>query len=289
MERADIELIFSNPNDAVKAKKIAEAMITVFYQNDREWLPFDDMEKENADGWLHYPGRYVEHEDVSALKWLWYNYRDEYRKSGRRGKFTGTPNADAEEMLGRMKCSGGRLLLEDCDDIEGARMIEHRYFDDFFSMFCFLIAAYLPEATFEGMRRATVDGYAKRYLTHAAYDGSRLTFEQMEGMPVYAAIIVAWTREEDKFVKSCRKFPFVRVELITEDCEAVEQDAGISDWIRGVNDVKMEMVSAQLKFMHASYPFIRIDAASTEICEKYARELEGILEERGFRYRSLSF
>ena len=255
MERADIELIFSNPNDAVKAKKIAEAMITVFYQNDREWLPFDDMEKENADGWLHYPGRYVEYEDVSALKWLWYNYRDEYRKSGRRGKFTGTPNADAEEMLGRMKCSG----------------------------------AYLPEATFEGMRRATVDGYAKRYLTHAAYDGSRLTFEQMEGMPVYAAIIVAWTREEDKFVKSCRKFPFVRVELITEDCEAVEQDAGISDWIRGVNDVKMEMVSAQLKFMHASYPFIRIDAASTEICEKYARELEGILEERGFRYRSLSF
>ena len=285
MERADIELIFSNPNDAVKAKKIAEAMISVFYQNDREWLPFDDMEKENADGWLHYPGRDVEYEEVSALKWLWYNYRDEYRKSGRRGRFTGTPNADAEEVLGRMKCSGGRLVLEDCGDIEGTRMIEHHYFEDFFSMLCFIIAAYVPEAAFEGMRRAAVDGYAQRYLTHAVYDGSRLTFEQMEGMPVYATIIVSWTREEDKFVKSCRRFPFVRVELITEDCEAVENDAGIRDWIRGVNEVKMEMVSAQLKFLHASYPFIRIDAASGEICEKYARELVGILEEEGFRYR----
>ena len=285
MERTDIEFVFSNPNDVIRARKIAEAMISVFYQNGREWLPLYDMEKVNADGWIHYPGRYAEHEDVSALKWLWFNYRDEYRKSGRRGKFTGTPNADAEEMLGKMKCSGGRLVLDDCGDIEGARMIEHRYFDDFFSMFCFIIAAYLPEAAFEGMRRATVDGYAQRYLTHAVYDGSRLTFEQMEGMPVYATIIVAWTREEDKFVKSCRRFPFARVELITEDCETVKQDAGIRDWICGVNYVKMEMVSAQLKFMHASYPLIRIDAASGEICEKYAHKLRGILEEKGIRYR----
>ena len=38
------------------------------------------MEKVNADGWIHYPGRYAAYESVSALKWLWFNYRDEYRK-----------------------------------------------------------------------------------------------------------------------------------------------------------------------------------------------------------------
>ena len=55
MERTDIELIFTNSDAALRARRIAEAMITVFYLNDREWLPFDDMKKENADGWLHYP------------------------------------------------------------------------------------------------------------------------------------------------------------------------------------------------------------------------------------------
>lgn len=284
MERTDIEFVFSNPNDVIRARKIAEAMISVFYQNGREWLPLYDMEKVNADGWIHYPGRYAEHEDVSALKWLWFNYRDEYRKSGRRGMSGSARNEDAERILRKMKRDGCRLILEDCDDIEGTRLIEHRYFEDFFSMFCFLIAAYLPGATFEGMRRAEINGYAKQYLTHAVYDGSRLTFEQMEGRPVYATLIVSWTREGDKLFKSCGRFAYARVELITEDCEAVRNDKEIAAWLCKVNDVQMEMVSARLKFTHAYYPLIMIYAPSRAICEKYAKELSEILKEKEFRH-----
>ena len=80
MERTDIELIFTNSDAALRARRIAEAMITVFYLNDREWLPFDDMKKENADGWLHYPERYARYEEVSSFRILWYDYQNEYRQ-----------------------------------------------------------------------------------------------------------------------------------------------------------------------------------------------------------------
>ena len=287
MERTDIELVFANPEDALRARRIAEAMITVFYLNGREWLPFDDMKKENADGWLHYPGRYVGYENVSSFKILWHYYQDEYRRA-RTGARVHVQDEQAKKILRQMRRDGSRLIIEDCDYIDIERMIENQYFEDFFSMLCFLMAARFPDAAFEGMRRASIRGYAKRLLTHAVYDGKKLTFEQMEGDPVYATIIVSWTRVEGMFVKSSMRFPFIRVELITEDHEGVEQDKEIEEWIRCVNDVKMEMVSAQLRFMHASYPSIMIDASSREICEKYWGSLLELLTEKGYRTETFS-
>ena len=287
MERTDIELVFSNPEDALRARRIAEAMITVFYLNDREWLPFDDMKKENADGWLHYPARYAQYEEVSSFNILWYTYQNEYRQVRTRMRGYAQENP-AAKILGQMRRDGNRLIIEDCDDIDFERSIETHYFGDFFCMFCFIVAARFPDAAFEGMKRATVRGYAKRYVTHAVYDGKKLTFEQMEGSPVYATFIVSWARVENRFIKSSMRFPFIRVELITEDHEGVEQDKEIEEWIRSVNDVKMEMVSAQLRFMHASYPMIMIDASSREICEKYCRSLLELLTEKGYRTETFS-
>ena len=291
MERTDIELIFTNSDAALRARRIAEAMITVFYLNDREWLPFDDMKKENADGWLHYPERYAQYEEVSSFKILWYTYQNEYRQVRTRMRGYARGNAQenpAANILRQMRRDGSRLIIEDCDDIDLERSIETHYFGDFFCMFCFIMAARFPDAAFEGMKRATVRGYAKRYVTHAVYDGKKLTFEQMEGSPVYATCIVSWTRVENRFVKRSMSFPFIRVELITEDSEGVEQDKEIEAWIRSVNDVKMEMVSAQLRFMHASYPMIMIDASSREICEKYCRSLLELLTEKGYRTETFS-
>ena len=262
-------------------------MITVFYLNDREWLPFDDMKKENADGWLHYPARYAQYEEVSSFNILWYTYQNEYRQVRTRMRGYAQENP-AAKILGQMRRDGNRLIIEDCDDIDFERSIETHYFGDFFCMFCFIVAARFPDAAFEGMKRATVRGYAKRYVTHTVYDGKKLTFEQMEGSPVYATFIVSWTRVENRFIKSSMRFPFIRVELITEDHEGVEQDKEIEEWIRSVNDVKMEMVSAQLRFMHASYPMIMIDASSREICEKYCRSLLELLTEKGYRTETFS-
>ena len=287
MERTDIELVFTNSDAALRARRIAEAMITVFYLNDREWLPFDDMKKENADGWLHYPERYAQYEEVSSFNILWYTYQNEYRQVRTRMRGYAQENP-AAKILGQMRRDGNRLIIEDCDDIDFERSIETHYFGDFFCMFCFIVAARFPDAAFEGMKRATVRGYAKRYVTHTVYDGKKLTFEQMEGSPVYATCIVSWTRVENRFIKSSMRFPFIRVELITEDHEGVEQDKEIEEWIRSVNDVKMEMVSAQLRFMHASYPMIMIDASSREICEKYCRSLLELLTEKGYRTETFS-
>ena len=287
MERTDIELVFTNSDAALRARRIAEAMITVFYLNDREWLPFDDMKKENADGWLHYPERYAQYEEVSSFNILWYTYQNEYRQVRTRMRGYAQENP-AAKILGQMRRDGNRLIIEDCDDIDFERSIETHYFGDFFCMFCFIVAARFPDAAFEGMKRATVRGYAKRYVTHTVYDGKKLTFEQMEGSPVYATCIVSWTRVENRFIKSSMRFPFIRVELITEDHEGVEQDKEIEEWIRSVNDVKTEMVSAQLRFMHASYPMIMIDASSREICEKYCRSLLELLTEKGYRTETFS-
>lgn len=287
MERTDIELIFTNSDAALRARRIAEAMITVFYLNDREWLPFDDMKKENADGWLHYPERYARYEEVSSFRILWYDYQVEYRQARTRMRGHSQENP-AAKILGQMRRDGNRLVIEDCDDIDLERSIETHYFGDFFCMFCFIVAARFPDAAFEGMKRATVRGYAKRYVTHAVYDGKKLTFEQMEGSPVYATFIVSWTLVENRFVKSSMRFPFIRIDLITEDSEGVEQDKEIEAWIRSVNDAKMEMVSAQLRFMHASYPMIMIDASSREICEKYCSSLLELLAEKGYRTETFS-
>ena len=281
----DIEIIFSHPEDLLKAKRMAKTVVKVYYQNNFEFLPFADMKKENADGWMHYPGRYVRYEKVRDFEALWMDYRMEDRP--RRGA-TEKPNQEkAKVMLRNLSSQGNRLVFCDCGAIQEERLIEHNYFEDFFSLFCFLLAVTNPDHSFEGMRRMVEpQSYVKRVLTHAVYDGTTLTFEQMEGDPVYATDLVSWTRRDDRFWKNSHQFPFIRVELITEDRHGIMQDAELNEWVRSVNDVEMEMVSAELCLLNAAfnkYPHVMIRAASRAVCVRYRDELSTFMAKKGIQ------
>ena len=116
------------------------------------------------------------------------------------------------------------------------------YFEDFFCMYCLIMAAAFPTTSFEGMLRMDSPGtYAKRILTHAVYDRSSLDFEQLEGNPVYHSIILSWVRSDHRLVKRKMSFPAFHVSILADDREAVRQDEEIDQWIRSVNDVEMEL------------------------------------------------
>ncbi len=287
--QTDIELIFEAPEGLRKARIIAETMIRVYFLNGCNFLPFDDMQPENADGWIHYPSRHVRYEKISAFKNLWTDYKMANLRASRSGAADSTYTEKAEELKRHIKMEGSRFLFSDCSAIEDNRLIENRYFEDFFSMLCLILAAVFPEVRFAGMCRSfNPESYEKKTLTHVTWDGNVLTFEQMEGDPVYATLILSWTRIDNKLMKSSRPFPFIRVDIITDDIDQVEQDEKLNQWVNKVNDVKMEMVSATLRFLHASFPHIMIEAASRKLCEKYRDELLALSAAQGYETKCFS-
>ena len=155
-------------------------------------------------------------------------------------------------------------------------------------MLCLIFAAVRRDSILEGMCRSVKpDTYEKRTLTHAVWDGKTLAFEQMEGFPVFATRIVTWTRIDDKFIKSSRRFPSACVVIKEDDKNRVRNDAKLAQWISGVNDVKMEMAAADLAFLHASFPRVMIYAASGDVCLKYRDALLVLLSENGYAYECL--
>ncbi len=287
--RTDIEIIFSVASGAMKARDTAKALIWGFYKNGREFLRFADTEKQNADGWRHYPERYVKSEAVHDFKCLWHEYWSIYRDIRRKGADEIPRNEEAEELAGRITRRGNRLEISDFSGPWENENIANLYFEDFFSMLVFMLASEFPEITFEGMKRLQDPDSRSKYsrtLTHAVYDGETLTFEQMEGDPVYYAYTVSWMRDEDRFIKSEQTFPSVRVDILADDHESVRNDAELDEWIRGVNDVDMEMAAAELCFKHESvnpYPHVVITGASQEICTRYCEELLELLSDKGYR------
>ena len=319
MERSDIGIRFSKRSSAVRARETAKAMVWGYYQNGREYFPFDDMKKENADGWLHYPGRYVGCEKMSAFTALYGEYRMNYRRSSGRGTGDMSNREEAEEMIRHISTIGDCFVFEDCADVGDNHQIEHFYFEDFFSMLCFLLASTCPDEKFEGMERHTGTGYSKRILTHAVYDGETLRFEQLEGDPVYNTLIVSWARNGDDFVKRSLAFPSIRVDIRTDEHEAIRQDEQLAGWITSVNDIRMikgekidrktnpealldavydrgvngevDMVSAELCFKHPSfnpYPYVMLNAASRDVCERLRDELSSMLTVKGYKTKSFS-
>ena len=137
-----IEIVFSEERGATQARSMAETMISVFCRNDYEFLPFDDMKLENADGWLHYPSRRARYESVGALQELWRRYQMEYRGL----KASGTDyahNENAQRLLGPARIEGSRIVF--CESIIGqTRDVGGRYFEDFFSMLCFFLVVKSP-------------------------------------------------------------------------------------------------------------------------------------------------
>lgn len=286
-EKTEISLSFSSTDSARRAYRTAKTVIFVYYHNNYRYLPFDEMKLENADGWLHYPPRYVRREKLSAFRNLWTDYRLRHREMSRARGRDALHDDEAEQQIDHIRLEGRRLVIHD-SDIAQNRLIENHYFEDFYSLLCFLLVATSPDQPFEGMCRSVGSGYAKRVLTHAVYDGKTLTFEQMEGDPVYGTSLVAWTLQDDMLIKRSMKFPFIRVELVTGKCDEVERDERLGSWIQRVNDVHMEMVSAELCFRHASFPYVMIYGATRAICEKYRDELLSLLADRNYRTRLFS-
>ena len=301
MERTDIEIRFSEGSGAARAREIAKAMVWGYYKNGCEYLPFDDMKKENADGWRHYPGRYAGSEKVSAFTALCSEYRMDYRRSSRGGASGFPHQEEARELISHIRRDEDCFVFEDCDAIGSNHQIGNYYFEDLFSMLCFFLASTSPDDTFEGMERRSGTGYSKRILTHAVYDGKTLRFEQMEGDPVYSTLIVSWTRSSDRFVKRSLEFPFIRVDIKTKDHDALERDEELAEWIRSVNDIPMvteidpdeevAMISAELCFKHPSfnpYPYVMLNAASRDICVELRDELMDILADKGYKTKCFS-
>lgn len=285
--RTDIEMIFSDTIGAVRAREIAKAIIAVYYENGCQYLPYDDMKLENADGWLHYPPRYVNWEMIYTFKILFHEYRMRYNSMRRSRKFDFPNHEEAKKLMGSIKLKGCRLML--CNtDISQSQCIDTQYFEDFFSTLCFLLAVQSRDKSFEGMCRTKEDSYTKRILTHAVYDGKTLSFERMEGMPVYHTLILTWTFDGNKLLKSSRKLVRINVEIITEDHDAIKKDSELAQWIDGVNDVKMEMASASLEFRHASYPCVVLYGASREICVRNRDRVIDILTGKGYRTKLFS-
>lgn len=323
-ERSDIEIVFSDPAGAFRAREIARMMSLGFVLNGYEYLPFDDMRKVNADGWVHYPERYVRFEEASSFRLLWMNYQRLYRRFIREKVSLSGEQEEMLKMIGSIRKDGCRFLITDRSGLGDDRQIEHQYYQDFFSMLCFLLAVKSPDTSFEGLYRSFEPcSYQKRILNHAVFDGNVLSFEQMEGDPVYGTELISWTRVDDRFMKCSRRFPFIRVDLITEDSEAVKQDQELNRWVSEVNkaaegfpditdggraaaspcdsgesletiraaegrNVRIETACAELCFRHASYPYVMLHASCRELCVKKRDALVRLLSEKGYSSKCFS-
>ena len=89
--KTDIDMIFSSPEQAIKAKRMAETVIFVYYLNKYTLLSFDRMEEQ-----VRYQGRNRRGEDFTAYSMLWW---DGAYRSGERDAFIYSEIMMTEELL----------------------------------------------------------------------------------------------------------------------------------------------------------------------------------------------
>ncbi|MDO5133066.1 MAG: leucine-rich repeat domain-containing protein [Eubacteriales bacterium] len=281
MGKADIEIIFSDQKGAEEARLLAGAMIFVFFQNDCSFLPLDNIYRKT--GWIIYRKQDVQSEAITECKRLRTKYMWIYSHSMTDGSTDAPYYETAKELTGQIRQEGTRFVFSDCSGVWQIFDIERAYYMDFYSQLCFMMAAEFPEISFEGMRRMVDQNvWGKRRLTHAVYDKRTLTFEEMKGDPGFIFKTVDWTRTAVRFMKHIYCFPCISVKILTDDHDSVMQDKDINEWIRCVNDIKMDMVAAELSSLHMPYHDIMLHASSRELCEKYRDELVALLARKGW-------
>lgn len=282
----NMELTFSDVSGALKACRIAETLIRVYYGNNYNFLCFADMQPENADGYIHYPSRRTRYEEIGSFTALWRSYLRFLSDMKRKGLDT---YGKSKEHIVRRGC---RLTISDCAAVVNDKQFAGKFFEDFMSLLCLISATTCEQTTFEGMCRTEApQSYEKKILTHIVYDGSVLTFEQLEGEPVYSTVVSTWTRRDDKLFRSQREFPFIRVDILSEDRDAVRQDKDLDEWIRGVNTIELEMRSAELCIYNKKFNpdvLVMIHASSRKLCEKLRDELYSMMEQKGYRMECFS-
>ena len=290
--KTDIEIIFSSSLQALRASDLAKSIIYVYYQNNYEFLPFEKWSKQ-----IRYQGRNVSCEDFKAYSALRHEYRLTYRSSSRnKSEMDSGHRKEARDMMGQIACNGSHFLLRDCSSLQRE---EHRigYYDDFFSMFCLMLASMDPGMKFEGLcSSSNPDSYTKRHLTHVVCDECALTFEYSRGDPVTSAFLTSWTRTEEPqlFIKKGNDFPFIKVGIITDDAESLRRDKEIKQWVESVNQAhlsegaRMEMISAEPLYEWSFLLDIMLRAPSRKVCEKYRDSLIAFLQKKGYQTRVFS-
>ena len=67
-KNTDIEIVFSGPEGAIRARMTAAGMLSFYFMNGRRFLLFDGMKPENLGGFLHYEGRSVSAEKAAEFR-----------------------------------------------------------------------------------------------------------------------------------------------------------------------------------------------------------------------------
>ena len=99
--KTDIDMIFSSPEQAIKAKRMAETVIFVYYLNKYTLLSFDRMEEQ-----VRYQGRNRRGEDFLAYSMLWQEYRlteqtlKKRRRAGSKGQVDSKAQAESKGQAG---------------------------------------------------------------------------------------------------------------------------------------------------------------------------------------------
>ena len=279
-----MELVFPGVEGAGHACRMAETVLAVVWYT-LSLLPFAGVRPDIAAPWNN-PERRVKSEDTESFRSLWTDYQNRYRlvtqlrNSGRTDPGT---DEKVRELLSHVRQDGRRFVMDDCSGVFINVHIGGYYYLDFFSMLCLMLAAEYPETAFTGKRRiADPQWYSKKLLTTADYDGRVLEFRQRIGDPGYDHRIVTWTEKDGRFEIRKRPFPYIRVDIFTDDREALRQDEEISQWINRQNGPEAEPASAELDCFPGRSCVV-IHAPSAEQCERMGGELLAILARKGFR------
>ena len=289
--RKDIEIVFSDPKGVDLAVRFTEVICRIYYQNDYDFLPFDNMEKHEGDGWFRYPGREVEYELFSSFENQWKVYKRQYLFLWRDGPSDKERHAEAEELLTHISCDGCRFVFSDCSGICQNTRLEEKYFEDFFFMLCFYLVVSAPDVTFDGTRRVLApQDYARRILSRAFYNGRALRFNQLSGNPGYSGTTVTWTLAEDRFIKRVSNFPTLKVSFLTDN-DSVKQDEELARWVDSVNAREAQLVSAETGFASRidKHPHVMLLASSRKTCEKYRDELLAMAAARSWETELYSY
>ena len=284
-ERKDgIEIVFSDVEGARRAADITETMMTVIYHF-RYMLPFAGMSLNTEGPWMNEPREYG-YEETASFRSLWKDYQihlekvEMFRRMNRTNPVT---DVRLREMFGYIRSDGFRFTVDDCSGFFADVLIDTMYYLDYFSMLCLMSAAMYPETTFKGFHRVLdPQWYSRRLLNRAEFDGGVLTFTQLIGYPGYSSKIVIWTRTEERLEMRKSEFPYIRVDIFTNDRERLKHDGELNQWISRLNDAEGKLISAELTCLPGR-SFVMLTAPARETCEQLRDELLGMLAPKGYR------
>ena len=279
-----IEIVFSDAEGAQRAAGITETMLTVIYHF-RCMLPFAGMPVNIVSPWMN-EARKGGYEETASFGNLWRDYQIHLAKVEMFRRLNRTdPETDARlrEMFSHIRKDGPRFTVDDCSGFFSDERIDIMYYMDYFSMLCLMSAAMYPGTTFKGFHRVhDPHWYSRRLLNRAEFDGRVLTFTQLVGYPGYSGKMITWTGTGERLEIRKSGFPYIRVDIFTDDRETLRNDGEISRWISRLNDAEEELISAELDCFPGR-SCVMLQPPAGETLRQLRDELLGMLAPKGYR------